>query len=377
MQKINLFKTLGFFCILPSNIYALAILFIALIFNKGSSIGNKNKILLLLYPVAIILCMPGIYIGNEEGVQFAVRILVCSVVAFLLALMIPKKKNKIFDDFFYWVIIAAIFNGLFVILTALYPSLYDAFNIREISGFDREARFLRSPGFFRGFDTSGIFMIIGLIAMPVTSWVKTHGNLITTISILVLGVACAFSSRTSMLLACLALMAASLFYKNTEFRVYKVMAAVISILLGLVGFAFFLKLFQISFFIEGFDFFIEYILSDAEAIYSQDSSDYVANYSYSDVGLIPSSNAILPDSFFLRAGYAVGWIGMLGMMLPLVFLAIFGKMHSKGEMRVFFVLLSIVFFLGNFKNSYFYFVPFHAIYLMAFICSRETGRMSC
>lgn len=368
-SRTLLTRLLGVFIFLPSLSYAILIFVAALIFSGSAArpkVNVSSLTLPILFGITLISCMPGMLIGNDEAFQYLQRALVCAVASMSALCIFRRGDTVLLQIFLYWLCVAALVNAAFVIVTALSPDLYDTLRLREFSGFDKHMRPLRSPGLFRGFDTSGYFMIFALCALPVSSWSQKNGKIATFTAIVLLSAACVLSSRSTIILLGFSFIFSAILYGRSVSRLYRSLAFLGIAPAGFIGFLFLSMFFGIDSKYDLNSIFFMLIDEEANAVYSQSSDDYLSHFRFSDVGLFPSYSSETPDNFYARAGIALGWLGVLGVISPILFAAAASILSHQGELRAFSVIFTILFLLSNFKNNYFLFLPFLMVLIILF-----------
>ena len=315
----------------------------------------------------MVLCSFGIVAGNAEAEKFFLRIGACIVGTILVFLSTRRGDTATLRSFLLLVFIVAICNALVVIITAIFPGSYEVLQIEKFSGFDKRVRALRSPGLFRGYDTSGAFMSIALAAIPISlSTTQRKNKYIVMPSVAILALACTLSSRTSMLVFIMTATLCLALYKGSCQRYFRL--TLLTALIPVALFSFYLI--SVSFssipIFPAPQFVRDAVPQNISLYYNDGVSDYLHHHILSDIRIFPIEIAFLPDNFYSRAGHALGAIGLFGALMPIAYMSAAMVTSNQGNTRRFCIILIAIFITVNFKNNYFFFLPFFTILCFAY-----------
>lgn len=361
---------LGLIAFLPSNVFVLFVAVLAFLTAGISSLKLNRSVFLFfaLILLSIVSLSFGFVIGNHEARQYLVRVVLCGFLFFVFSIFAHRGDQDFLQSFLYSFIIVATCNAVIVIITALIPEIYDLLRLRDLSGFDKSMRRFRSPGLFRGFDTSGIFTIFAVISLQAAKWSERHGAFSKSLLIIVLIVACALSSRTVVLLLAFVLILSAFLVRRSLAVFDRCLFFFLSLVLAAAGIAFVDLLFGDGSLFRRFALVFELDPDEFQYVYAVTGDDYSRHFAFPELSFFPERSDQVFDNFYARAGVTAGWVGVMGMLLPIL-CAFFSCMRCyRGDMRVFVFLFFVVFVAANFKNNYFYFTSFFSIMTILYLC---------
>tara|TARA_R110002072_G_scaffold4719_2_gene33034 strand:- start:6016 stop:7080 length:1065 start_codon:yes stop_codon:yes gene_type:complete len=338
-----------------------------------AKIAMSDLLALFALPMIVLATFPGVLIGSDEAFAFVVRACVCFFVALLALGFIQRGDRRSYESFFVGVIFVAVLNSLVVITTAIIPDVYEALNIRKFSGFDKHVRAFRSPGLFRGFDTSGYFMIFAILSVPVALRSKRYSNLIKTTIMFSLIVGVLLSSRSSMLILSVLLFITPFVYGRALTFTQRALCFAVSFCVGLVGLVLISAIFDLALPISWTILVQELIPVEIDEIYGVTQAEYYQHYSFSSFTIVPDRTSFLPDNFYLRSAISSGVLSMFAITIHIIYLLGGSILCYRGMYRWFAILISLVFFVANLKNNYMLFLPFYMIIITIFACRPKWG----
>lgn len=351
----------GFLLFLPSNIYLSLVIFqgsLGYIVLKRLNISRVQFNVIFSLAMLFPIIGYGVIIGNDEALSYLARVLACIVVVFFIFSYGPVDENSL-KCFVSGMVSIAVLNAAIVIATAIYPQLYELLKLSSFSGFDKEVRHFRSPGLFRGYDTSGYFMIISLAAFHYLPGFFKIPLLIKSAIYILIAAAVFLSSRSSILMLLGVIMLFFVVEKNLALRTL--------IFRSVTVFAIFIASYSVFF--VNYSNPIEwinanfYLLSDVnfDTIYAISSEGYIDHYDFEKISMLPVENNYTPDNFFFRSSSALGIMGSFLLLCHILTLIYFGISMPSGDVKSFACVFSIIFIFANFKNNYFFFLSYYTI----------------
>ncbi|WP_147238871.1 hypothetical protein [Rhodosalinus halophilus] len=360
---------LGALIALPSVTYLLLLILLFPRFMQARplmKVNSSNLKLIYFLILSLAACSLGVLAGNSEAEKYALRIGVCIFGALLVFLTAHRQSISTLKIFLRFMIIAALINSVVVIITAISPDIYLSLRISDFSGFDKTPRPFRSPGLFRGYDTSGAFMCIALAATPVILRPTSNKNYITIIAISLLSLACMLSSRTSMLIFLMTALICATFYRGNHLRAYRLFLLITAVIFAAISlYIISISLFNLSIFTPP-QILQEFVPRNISLYYNVGTNDYLRHHRILDIDLFPSETSFLPDNFFSRAGLSLGAVGLIGALIPIIYMSASMLIAYRGNLRYFCLALIFILFAMNFKNNYFFFLPFFTIFCFTF-----------
>ena len=382
-----LFFALGFISTLPSTyVYAiLGILSVLTLTNiLRAKFSPKHSLLGLVVTYALFCTATsvGLVYDQPEAWRYFLRALFASLIVFFYITSLKPIDEISYNSWLLGALAGIIVNSIAVVFFSLMPETYQAWRINEFSGYDKGARFLRSPGLQTGTDTAGYLAVIGVVLRFYLRQKGVASLLLSRVFFYVLLLTPIFCSRSAMLLSAIMLGPVLLVWRRLIPAADK--AIFMFFILAFSGVA--LSLIALLLFPESVSF-----LSVAteivpgvrvDAIYAvSDGGSYVDQYSFRHLfSVIPVGDPFLYDNEVGKLLASTGVVGFGAGMLVLIYIIVGLAMSAPRGEKAFVFFLIFIYIFANIKNSYLFYSFFVSMISVLFCrvqrCPKTLGSVT-
>ena len=370
--------------ILPTSVgffLTFVLLMISLLARAGNNkIEHKEVALIYIFLLLSSLAFgPAILIGAAEAEKFFARALVAAFTFLTAFLMLHKFKPRDFVSHLRGVVFFSTVNSIVVILTALFPQLYDLLMIGVFSGSEKSASFLRSPGLLQGYDAAGFTAVIGLVSLLMLSIIRPMPTLMLCSCYLSLLLSTALSSRTSLAMFSLCSLLWLVrnrvkYHKSRSHRALNLLMALCGLSFGSISIVLMIGVWDADL-VERYSFGTLTPESLSTIYNIGDLDDYQSHFDFSSLTMFPDSRIyFLPDNSYLRIGVSAGIWGMIVSVSAFFLIAVSSRASKSGLYGEYFVFIFASILVASLKTNYLYYLPFTVVCAAALKVSRVEAR---
>lgn len=362
----RLFFLAGFVSTLPSIYFyglCLGIYTWMLAGRIESKIAHKG----VLFGLISILCvfqggmLLGLYANEPEARLFLVRALLATMIILMFIFALDGQDEVGYFSYLHGVFVGIVFNAIAVLIFAMSPEVYESLRVSSLTGFDKGARLLRSPGLQAGTDTAGYLTVLGIVIHLYLARFRVRGFLLNRKTFYLLLITPLFCSRSSMLLAATIMVLLLVAWNRHIARPEKTAMFITGSVVASVGAA----LVGALFFPEalGLEPTTQVFGVPIDAIYMvMSSDDYVGQYDfYGMFSVIPTGGAELYDNTIGKLLASAGVFGFGAGCIVITYSVFALLFATKGVDRTFTLFYLFIFLFAIAKNNYLFYTFFVAM----------------